>query len=125
MARGGFRWDDESLFRRAPQVAGRIDAMVGTTIEYWASRAEGHMRANAPWQDQTGNARAGLNARTEHLPLLRHSIILSHTMPYGIWLEVRWSGRYAIIDPTMQFIGPKVMVMIAQGWGPAVSGGLR
>lgn len=122
--RGGFRWDDDSLFRRAPGVAERIDSMVGTVIEYYATRSEGHMRQNAPWRDQTGNARAGLNATTQHLPLLRHSIILSHTMPYGIWLEVRWSGRYAIIDPTLRVMGPKVMVAIAQGWGPAVSGSL-
>lgn len=123
MARGGMRWEDSELFRRAPGMSSRIDGMVATVVDYYATRAEAHMRTNAPWNDQTGNARNGLSARTEHIPYKRHSIILSHGVPYGIWLEVRWSGRYAIINPTMINIGPKVLDMIGRSWGPTISRG--
>jgi hypothetical protein len=121
MARSGFRWEDGSLFRSAPGLAERIDGMVSTVVEYYSTRATSHMRSNAPWRDQTGNARNGLRATTNHVPFRRHSIILSHGVPYGIWLEVRWSGRYAIIDPTMRAIGPQVLDMIGRRWGPTIS----
>lgn len=120
----GFRWEEGSLFRRAPQVAERIDAMVSLVTEYYSTRSQTYMRANAPWTDRTTNARNGLTARAQHLPLKSHMIILSHGVPYGIWLEVRWSGRYSIIDPTMRHIGPQVLAMIARNWGPTMTGAL-
>lgn len=91
-------------------------------LQLHAPRIEGEMRRRAPWNDQTGNARNGLTARAQGGGLGRarnaqgqfqggggYSIVLSHGVPYGIWLEVRFSGRYAIIDPTIQREGPAVM----------------
>lgn len=69
---------------------------------------QNYARQNAPWQDQTGNARNGLMAEA-FKDDRGHGIVLFHTMPYGIWLETRWSGKYQIIEPTVQFYGPKVM----------------
>lgn len=80
------------------------------TAQYMAPRVENYMKINAPWQDQTGNARSGLAARayrdTEEI-----GIVLYHQVPYGIFLEVRWDGAYAIIDPTIETMGPEVMSM--------------
>jgi hypothetical protein len=41
-------------------------------------------------------------------------IVLSHGVPYGIWLEVRFSGKYAIVTPAIPYWGPKVMTLAAQ-----------
>ena len=62
---------------------------------------------NAPWQDQTGDARSGLETAVlvENGSL---SIDLYHTVDYGIWLEIRWGGKYAIIIPTVEQLGPKL-----------------
>lgn len=77
-------------------------------LEYKAPQVESHMKVNAPWQDQTGNARQGLGAEAfdegDNM-----GIVLYHQAPYGIWLEVKNSGEYAIIDPTIEVMGPEVM----------------
>lgn len=63
---------------------------------------------NAPWEDRTGDARAGLATtvvvRNESL-----EVDLFHTIDYGIWLEVRWGGKYAIIIPTVETLGPRLL----------------
>lgn len=73
-----------------------------------APDVENYMKNNAPWTDRTGNARNGLSARA-----FREGdsvgIDLFHSVEYGIYLEARWSGRYAIIQPTIDEMGPVVM----------------
>ena len=41
-------------------------------------------------------------------------LLLAHSVYYGIWLEVRFSGRYAIIMPTINYIGAAMLNRIAQ-----------
>lgn len=91
-------------------------------MDYWATRAVSQMRAGARWTDRTGNARNGLAAIRQN-ESDGASLTLYHTMPYGIWLEVRWSGRYAIIGPTMDDIAPQIHRMAAEG--VFRTGGLR
>lgn len=78
------------------------------TAQSCAPDVENYMKMNAPWQDQTGNARNGLFARP-YREGDEVGIDLGHSVDYGIWLEVRWSGRYAIINPTIDAMGPIVM----------------
>lgn len=73
-----------------------------------APEVENYMKSNAPWNDQTGNARNGLFARA-YSEGDETGIVLGHSVDYGIWLEVRWSGRYAIIEPAIAAMGPAVM----------------
>lgn len=87
---------------------GVVDKMVRTTMAYYEPQVENYAKINAPWQDQTTNARNGLVA-TSGKEGGTHYIVLAHQVPYGIWLEVRWSGKYAIIMPTVDVFGPKVM----------------
>lgn len=86
-----------------------IDAGVDLAFDSMVPVAESHMRTNAPWNDRTGNARGGLRAIHESQSRVSHSLILFHTMPYGVFLEVRWSGRYAIIAPSVKELGPDLM----------------
>ena len=86
-----------------------VDAGVDLAFDAMEPVAETYMRENARWVDRTGNARAGLKAKHEATPMVSHQLILYHTMPYGIWLEVRFSGRYAIIGPSIQALGPDLM----------------
>lgn len=106
MARGNFVFD--SLTPSLQQLLPRIDAAVSLVFDTYEPVAETHMRTNAPWQDNTGNARNGLFAQHDEEPMVRHRLTLYHTMPYGYWLEVRWSGKYAIIGPTMFEISPNL-----------------
>lgn len=89
-----------------------MDELVGKAIDAnlqrYESIAESEMKANAPWTDRTGNARNGL-AATSGSDGDVHVLVLYHQVPYGIYLEVKNSGEYAIIMPTVQSIGPRVM----------------
>jgi len=91
--------------RRLPSDLDRI--LTGTMMRY-APQAESYAKLNAPWTDQTTNARNGLFAtagKTDE----EHWIVLAHRVPYGIWLEVRFAGRFAIIIPTLEHLFPLVM----------------
>jgi hypothetical protein len=48
------------------------------------------------------------------MPLKEYRILLSHSVNYGIWLEIRWQGKYAIIIPTLQRYGKATMDTIGK-----------
>lgn len=79
-------------------------AMVAAA-QYVAPQAEQWMKNNAKWTDRTGAARNGLGAKVES-GQGRVGIVLYHSVPYGVFLEVRWGGKYAIIEPTIQVMAP-------------------
>lgn len=77
-------------------------------VHHFAERVEAHAKAEAPWEDQSGAARDGLHAEAHTSPV-RYVIVLAHGVDYGIWLEVRWGGRFAVIMPTLETMGPQLM----------------
>lgn len=70
-----------------------------------APQAEQHMKQAAKWTDRTGNARNGLKAQVM-VETNKVAIVLFHQVPYGPFLEVRWGGKYAIIEPTIAMFAP-------------------
>lgn len=101
-------FDFDSLSPHLKLLLPAIDAGVDLAFDVEERRAESAMRANAPWTDRTGNARNGLMAKHDKTPMVIHTLTLFHTMPYGLWLEVRWSGRFAIIGPTLLHTAPEL-----------------
>ena len=81
---------------------------VHEVMRSYALEMQNYAQSNAPWQDQTGDARAGLEAIVDEHPV-RPSIYLYHTVDYGKWLEIRWNGLYAVIMPTIEDMGPGLM----------------
>lgn len=105
MARKGtFVFD--SLTPSLKELLPRIDAAVDLVFDRYEPEAETYARVNAPWTDRTGNARNGLFAKHDSEPMVRHELTVYGTMPYTFWLEVRWSGKYAIIGPTLLHVAP-------------------
>lgn len=92
-----------------------------TAAHSFAPRIETHMKTNAPWTDRTGNARAGLFARAS-VAGTGAKITFGHTVFYGIFLETRFAGRYAIVLPTLEEMAPEFMSyaskIIFAGKGP-------
>lgn len=80
----------------------RARRAIDATMTYQAAKSETWMRTNARWTDRTTNARNGLFGMVDHQEGSdTWLLILSHTVSYGIWLEVANSGKYAIVRPAL------------------------
>jgi hypothetical protein len=115
--KGRVRWYYDSLTPRAAAFVLLADQAVQEILEAAAEAVQQYAQENAPWEDQSGAAREGLTAEYQDLGLFEHAIILYHTVEYGIWLEVRWNGKYAIIIPTIERMGPIVMAATTNMFG--------
>lgn len=69
---------------------------------------ENWMKANAPWTDRTGNARQTLHVDVE-ATVGAIALYLAHGMHYGIYLETKHAGRYAIVTPAVEHWTPIIM----------------
>lgn len=101
-------FDTDTLSGRLARGPEAVNRAVDTVLQYMAPKIESYAKINAPWTDRTGNARQGLAARAGREGRA-HYVALFHQVPYGIFLEVRWSGRYAIIMPTLELFEPQVI----------------
>lgn len=107
MARSKVSYDDRRLVMKLRTFDDEIDRMVRFIMDYAAVEGAAKMKQNAPWTDRTGAARNGLFTITEHSKG-SYSITFSHSVNYGIWLEVKYSGRDAIIMPTILEVGEDI-----------------
>ena len=73
-----------------------------------ATQLQGYMRTNRPWTDRTGEAKRRLSAEVES-GNGEVTIVLSHGVSYGVWLELSNEKRYAIIAPTIRVKSGEVM----------------
>lgn len=112
----GFAWQglhglSESLQKFNEDLHGNVKDMAEKLAEDMLAYA----KDNAPWEDRTPEERARQNDPPEGARASLQSavvwddeehftIFLGHgdQIYYGIWLEVRWGGRYAIILPTVE-----------------------
>ncbi len=80
-----------------------------------AAEMEAYARARAPWQNRTGKARAGLYGYADKVDDGTFIAGIAHgpDVDYGLWLEYRWNGRYAIIGPTQAAFASKIGDIIA------------
>lgn len=72
-----------------------------------------YAQENASWTDHPGvneDARKNLQGAVVKEGDSTYSIYLGHgkNVYYGIWLEVRWGGKYAIILPTIYKFAPQL-----------------
>lgn len=86
----------------------RIEAGIVAIAQRWAPEIENYMKTQAPWTDRTGNARQGLHTEVNHVVGSMVEIVLSHGVSYGIWLEIRHAGAYAIVNPALDHFAPRV-----------------
>jgi len=63
-----------------------------------ASDVQSELQNEAPWQDRTGEARQRLNVNVE-VDKQGISIIASHGVDYGVYLEKANFGKFAVLTP--------------------------
>lgn len=104
------RWnvDPDLLFSRNLLVyQGVLLNAVALELEGMSGEIEAWLKANAPWKDDTGEARRQLFCRVLTDSIV--SIEMGHGVSYGLWLELKNSGKYAIIGPALDYWGPKII----------------
>lgn len=109
MARVRVHYEDRELHSGLREYKRHVDEMLGVIMDYYAARGVAKMKADAPWTDRTGAARAGLFTVVEHPGQGHYTIVYSHSVHYGFWLEVKFSGRDAVVRPTILKEGRALM----------------
>jgi len=111
-----FYWNSGQIPRRLGQLSQQVDQRIDIIMVSQSQRGEAYMKLNAPWTDRTGAARNGLYSRFSRNKSQRE-ILLSHSVAYGIWLEIANSGDYQIILPTLRIIGRETMKQLEDLFG--------
>ena len=109
----GVTWSGDLTEERLQQMGPKVKRAMVAVAGLIAPQAESWMRVNATWTDRTSNARNGLGAKSV-VSTNKVAVVLYHTVPYGIWLEVRWDGRYAVIEPAINEFAPKMMSLLSR-----------
>lgn len=107
MARTGIEWvvrPSAEIGRNLARAGAGGEAAIGEMAAFHAARGETRMKTDAPWQDQTGNARGSLFGTAEGT-----DVVLGGTANYLLWLEIGTTrmSPYPIIRPTTDAIAPE------------------
>lgn len=102
-------YSSSSLSKNLDKMGEKLGALVLMYSATKAQELESKMKVNRPWTDRTGMAKATLSARVSQPDEKTIRITLAHGVEYGIWLELANEQRYAIINPTIQQEGPKLI----------------
>lgn len=102
--------NDEKIMGIVKETDARVKRVITGQFMYHSDLATAHAKINAPWKDQTGNARSGLFSGVSiGVNQDFWELYLAHSVFYGIYLETRFSGKYQIISPTILFIGKLII----------------
>jgi hypothetical protein len=110
---GGIRWEGDLNEARLQLIGPKIKRAMVVASAKTAAEGEAWMKSSAKWRDQTGNARNGLGGQSV-VTTNKVATVFYHTVPYGIWLEVRWDGKYAVIGPAVERFAPRMMGLVAK-----------
>jgi hypothetical protein len=97
-----FQYDDSQLITGLTRFEHRVKNAIRQVATYWAGVFENYAKENARWKDQTANARQSLHAFVEELTNDTVALYIAHGVDYGIQLETKYAGRYAIIWETIE-----------------------
>lgn len=104
-----FEYNQSSLMKGVETMTTKLGAVLLMYAATKASEIESKMKDNRPWTDRTGMAKAMLSAKVSQPSDNIVRITLAHGVDYGIWLELANERNYAIIAPTIDEEGPRVI----------------
>lgn len=109
-----YKYDGKELDDNLAQFGEQINKTITLTTDFAGDRGKSAMKLKAPWTDQTGNARAGLDVHVDHsgvgaIGFTQHLLTFLHGVDYGIWLEIANNGKFQIIMPTVVQVAQETM----------------
>ncbi len=108
----------DMIARRFHQRIGARLTAARAESEAWAEDASDFMRQNAPWEDQTGEARRKLRWVRRHPKRLQDGakVSLVHGARHGRRLELDNGGELQIMGTTMAVKGPELLQRLRMKW---------
>jgi hypothetical protein len=79
-----------------------------------AGKLEVQAKKEAPWTDQTSNARKSIRGRAYWTANNQIEIVLSGGMPYSPHLELAREKKYAILVPTVENNKEKILKTLSE-----------
>lgn len=110
---GGFsiEWDidlGDVLVSAIPRLLKNIEQ----EMQAMAKAMEQYAKQNHPWQNRTGAAERTFSAK----PIGNFTILISHGVYYGIFLEYSNGGRYGIIRETLRIGEQEMLRGLQRAW---------
>ena len=106
----------DTVMKNLKEFAPRLKATLLLDAQNIATEMERWAKENAQWTDQTTHARLFLNSKVRWINTNTLMVSLSHTVEYGIYLELANEGKYAILERAIQEFAPKFI----EGWKEAI-----
>ena len=97
-----FRYNESTMKKALDNMAEKAGATILLYMATKATMVESEMKTGRPWQDQTNQAKAGLNVRVTQPNSNTLRMTLAHSAPHGVFLELAKEKRFAIIAPTLK-----------------------
>lgn len=89
----------------------RANDALDKIFTFQEERSTAFMKVNAPWTDDTTNARSSLQAKS-YSETNSHLLVLAHGVFYGIYLETIKNGKYGIVVPAWREASNDIWRMI-------------
>ena len=105
----GFQWKvspEKAFPELADAYISAIHRGVRAIAQRRAPEIENWMKDHAPWTDRTGNARQTLWTEVTDVTNQMVTIMLSHGVFYGEFLELCNAGRFSIVSPALDHFAP-------------------
>ena len=102
-------YDESTLKKNLDKMSVKLGAVLLMYSATKASEIQAKMKLNRPWTDRTNMAKTLLNAKVSQPEPTLIRITLAHGVDYGIWLELANNKNYAIIAPTINEEGPRII----------------
>lgn len=104
-----FNYNASSLSKGLDRMSLKIGAAILMYANTKAAEIQSKMKVNRPWTDRTGMAKATLATVVSQPDSTTIRMTLAHGVDYGVWLELAHEKNYAIIQPTINEEGPKLV----------------
>lgn len=92
----------QGVISNMAEIEGKVSSALMLITETVAMKMEEWAKENAVWTDRTGNARQFLKGRAFWEDSKTLVLSMSHTMEYGVWLELAHERKYAILEQSIE-----------------------
>lgn len=102
---------DESI-QKLKEFTPKLKAALALDSQNIAKEMEKWAKENASWADRTAHARLFLKSTVKWTNTNTLMVAMSHNVDYGVYLELAYEGKYAILERAITEFAPQFQ----EGW---------